>query len=152
MNQILEQTCPDCHFLARYVDNKPVEVDIIQRGTLGEGRTPDNWGNASIGCYRCEWHELNSTVHVHRFAELKKNRRALCFFWKYQPGMSFHTAEIKEERAEDRQAMVCTRWMSIIAIFIAGIGLLWNIIQFLIKIGGCVQAIPAIAPTPTPVP
>ena len=138
---VTKNTCRDCHFLAKF--------RILGSGRIvwfswtneerdaswminGDSDFFHVWGESDgykPECYKGVWQWENHPDHEERLrAEISRDRRDNCFYFKYKKGMTFRTAyqlfRIQNENHQLKRSYLYTQ----VGLWIAAVGLIANAI------------------------
>jgi hypothetical protein len=128
-----KQTCADCHFFVKEARDLPTPQPIVLDVALSERATAKandfTWAKQyhALGCHFGVWDEGYNFDMAKRFEVIADtDRRDLCFFWRFRPGMLIPAAKILQEReARDREAGK-DRCLTVLGLWIAAVALLVN--------------------------
>lgn len=140
----MERNCLNCHFLCKShrEENSGRELTFSlnekDRGTLKADPTGYDRGWYSFRCYMGVWDEGVSPVAAEEGKTVfSRNRKYDCFFIKHKPSMLMPAAVELQKRADELRQLKNTQRLTIVGLWIAGIGLLLNAVAAIWKVLKC---------------
>jgi hypothetical protein len=135
----MKKTCIDCHFFKKDFEQRPWEINSLQREAISSGET-DLSGDFSYGCYFMVWDAgYCCGLDVSElFKDIVAKERNDCFFWPYRPGMLFPAAKELQKREVETHEASRDRGLTTIGLWIAAIAIVVTaLISGADKIAGC---------------
>ena len=133
-------SCIKCHFFikTRYSPNSNNEhvlyISEKERNSIQSNEFSWKKDDSSLSCYFGVWDE-GVGLHDDLYGLLiKTDRRNYCFYREYKPGMLLPAAKILQEREDEYRKTNKNRKLTMIGLWIAGIGLLINAVLGIINL------------------